>query len=297
MSEPSLALKKILFIINPVSGQRKKKEIEKWIDTELDKTKFEATIVYTTGPGHATTLSQDAVSQGFDVVTAVGGDGTVNEVGQALVGSSTSLAIIPTGSGNGLARHLKIPFDFKKALDVINNLTIKKIDTATVNDKVFLSIAGVGYDAFVARKFAKAGTRGFITYFRIVSKEYPMYRPRKYEIEIDGKKIIRRALVVTLANSSQFGNNTSIDPKARIDDGFIDVCIVRRIPLLLLPFYVPMLFTKTFHKTHYIEIFKAKSVIIHRKKGKSIHFDGDPFKMGKTLEMKINPLSLNIIVP
>jgi diacylglycerol kinase (ATP) len=297
MEEIEIQRKKILFVVNPISGHGRQKMIEELIDGHLDKTKYDPTILQTTGPGHASVLSQDAVREGFDIVVAVGGDGTVNEVGQALVGTSASMAIIPTGSGNGLARHLKIPFDVRKAIEVINRCNIKKIDTATVNDKAFLSVAGVGYDAYVARKFAKAGKRGFVTYFRIVSREYPMYRPRKYEIEIDGNKIIRRALLVTFANSSQFGNNTSIDPGASLDDGYIDVCIVRRIPLLLLPFYAPMLFIKTFHKTHYIEIIKAKSVTVKRKKGKAIHFDGDPYKMGKTLEMKINPLSLNIIVP
>jgi len=297
MSNDQLNMKKILFIVNPISGLGKQKRIEKWIDEGLDKSKFNSSIVHTTHAGHATELSKKAVEEGVDIIVAVGGDGTVNEVGQTLIGSSTALGIIPTGSGNGLARHLKIPFNFKKAIEVINNGNVRKIDTATVNDKVFLSVAGIGYDAFVARKFSKAPKRGFVSYFRIVSSEYSTYKPKKYELEIDGKKITRRALAVTFANSSQFGNNTSIDPKAKIDDGFIDVCIVRRIPLLLVPFYVPFLFTKTFHKTHYIEIIKAKEVKIQRKKGKNIHFDGEPFKMGKKLEMKINPLSMNIIVP
>ena len=180
---------------------------------------------------------------------------------------------------------------------MINQCKIRKIDTATINDQVFLSIAGIGYDAFVAKKFATASRRGFFTYFRIVSNEYSQYRPKKYILQVDGKIIKRKALFITLANSNQFGNNTSIDPHAKLDDGLIDVCVVRRIPLLLVPFYVPMLFTRTFHKTHYIEIIRAKQAVITRKKGKTIHLDGDPSKMGKVLEMKVNPLSLNIIVP
>ena len=297
MSESTKGIKKILFIINPISGSGKQKQIEVSIDKDLDKVQFIPEIVYTSGPGNATELTRKAVADGFDIVVAVGGDGTVNEVGQALVGTSTALAIIPKGSGNGLARHLKIPFDIKKAIELINNGHSQRIDTATINDKVFLSVAGVGYDAFIAGKFAKAGTRGFITYFRIVTKEYPAYRPKKYIIEIDGKKIIRRALLVTFANSSQFGNNTSIDPKASVDDGLIDVCIVRRIPLILVPFYAPFLFSKMFHKTHFVEIIKAQKVTVTSKKGRTVHFDGDPCKMGKKLEMKINPLSLNIIIP
>ena len=289
--------KVILFIINPISGIGKQKNIEELIKDNTDASSYVYQVKFTKGPGHGTELAKEAVASGVDVVVAIGGDGTVNEIGQALVGAGTALGIIPTGSGNGLARHLKIPFRFDKAIGVINRCKTRKIDTATINDQVFLSIAGVGYDAFVAKKFADASKRGFFTYFRIVSNEYSQYRPKKYILEVDGKIINRIALTITFANSNQFGNNTSIDPAAKLDDGLIDVCIVRRIPLLLLPFYVPLLFFKTFHKTHYIEIIRAKKAVVTRKKGKTIHLDGDPSRTGKVLEMKVNPLSLNIIIP
>jgi len=287
----------ILFIINPISGIGKQKNIEELIRDNIDASSYEYQVKFTKGPGHGTELAKEAVASGMDVVVAIGGDGTVNEIGQALVGSSTALGIIPTGSGNGLARHLKIPFQFKKAIEVINRCKIRKIDTATINDQVFLSIAGVGYDAFVAKKFADAPKRGFFTYFRIVSNEYSQYRPRKYILEVDGRIIKRRALSITFANSNQFGNNTSIDPNAKLDDGLIDVCVVRRVPLWLVPLYVPALFFKTFHKTQYMEIIRAKKAVVTRKKGKTIHLDGDPSQTGKVLEMRVNPLSLNIIVP
>ena len=287
----------ILFIINPISGIGKQKNIEELIRDNIDASSYEYQVKFTKGPGHGTELAKEAVASGVDVVVAIGGDGTVNEIGQALVGSSTALGIIPTGSGNGLARHLKIPFQFKKAIEVINRCKIRKIDTATINDQVFLSIAGVGYDAFVAKKFADAPKRGFFTYFRIVSNEYSQYRPRKYILEVDGRIIKRRALSITFANSNQFGNNTSIDHNAKLDDGLIDVCVVRRVPLWLVPLYVPALFFKTFHKTQYMEIIRAKKAVVTRKKGKTIHLDGDPSQTGKVLEMRVNPLSLNIIVP
>jgi diacylglycerol kinase (ATP) len=289
--------KTIVYIINPISGTGKQKDIERLIREKTDPSLFEFRLAFTTGPGHATQLAEEAVASGADAVVAVGGDGTVNEIGKALVGTSIAVGIIPTGSGNGLARHLKIPGHIDKAIEIINRGKIRKIDTATLNGQVFLSIAGVGYDAFVARKFADAPKRGFFTYFRIVSNEYPNYRPKKYILEVDGKVIKRRALLITFANSNQFGNNTSIDPGAKIDDGLIDLCIVRKIPLLLMPLYVPMLFAKKFHKTHYIEIIRAKHAVVRRKKGKSVHVDGDPLKTGNVLEMKVNPLSLNIIVP
>jgi diacylglycerol kinase (ATP) len=289
--------KKILFIVNPVSGHGRSLKLEAVVEALIDKSIYEFEVVKTDHTGHAVELAKNAVERGFHIVAAVGGDGTVNEVGQSLVGTETAIAIIPSGSGNGLARDLKLPFNIVKSIQVINRGNLKKIDSATLNGRFFCNAAGIGYDAYVARKFAKAGTRGFKTYFRIVSGEYSMYRPRKYKINADGTEITRRALLITFANSSQFGNNTSIDPKAKLDDGLIDVCIVRRIPMLILPFYVPLLFTKNFHKSHYIEIIRAKSVLVTRKKGRAVHLDGDPHKMGKRIEMKINPLSLNVIVP
>jgi YegS/Rv2252/BmrU family lipid kinase len=289
--------KVILYIVNPISGIGKKKNIEELIRENTDAASYDYQVKFTKGPGDGTLLAKEAVTSGVDVVVAIGGDGTVNEIGQALVGTDTALGIIPSGSGNGLARHIRIPFHFKKAIEVINKGRTKKIDTATINDQVFLSMAGVGYDAFVAKKFAAAPKRGFFTYFRIVTNEYSQYRPKKYILEVDGKIIKRKALTITFANSNQYGNNASIDPHAKLDDGLVDVCIVRRIPLWLVPLYVPMLFSKTFHKTQYIEIIRARKAVVTRLKGKTIHLDGDPSQTGKVLNMKVNPLSLNIIVP
>jgi len=289
--------KKIIFIVNPISGVGRQKDIEALINKYLDASLFDFSVVYTEKPGDATELSMNAVSQGLNAVIAVGGDGTVNEIAQGLVGTDVALGIIPTGSGNGLSRHLGIPMNPKKALQILNTYKTSKIDTATLNDGLFVSVAGVGFDASVAKKFSRSGKRGFRTYFNIVASSYPFYRPKKYRMVIDGKEITRRALLVSFANSSQFGNNASIDPSAVLDDGYIDVCIVRKVPLWKMSFIVPLLFMKKFDRTHYIEIIRAKDVELVRKKGKSGHLDGDPFKAGKNVHLKIQPLSLNIIIP
>ena len=289
--------KKILFIVNPVSGTRKNRNLENRIASGLDPARFDHRISFTGEPGHSTQLAKKAVEEKMDIVVAVGGDGTVNEIGQALVDTEVLLGILPAGSGNGLARHLGIPLSVTRALGIINRMKSIKMDTAVLNDKVFLSVAGIGYDAYVAKRFAALKHRGFLPYFRIVSGEYFRYKPRKYRIEIDGKILKRKAFLITFANSGQFGYNTVIDPAARIDDGYIDVCIVRKIPFAILPLYLPLLYTKSFNKTRFIEIIPAKNVVIRRKKGKTIHFDGDPSSMGKELILNVKPLSLNVIVP
>jgi YegS/Rv2252/BmrU family lipid kinase len=289
--------KRILFIVNPISGIGKQKGVEKMVEDRLDKAMFIPSIAYTSGPGDATEISRKASVDGFDVVVAVGGDGTVNETAAGLVDTTTALAIVPAGSGNGLARHLHIPMNLKKAIDIINRGNILKIDTATINDQLFVNVAGVGFDASVAKKFAVAGKRGFSTYLRITANSYKNYEPKQYTLVIDGKVVKRRALLISFANSSQFGNNTSIDPAASINDGFIDVCIMGKMPFWKTIFLGPLLFVKKFDQTRYVEIIRAKEVVLKRKKGKSIHLDGDPKEMGKELTMKINPLSLNVMIP
>lgn len=297
MSDDTINKSRILFIVNPVSGIRKRKGIEHLLFERIDRDRFDYRVVYTEGPGHATELSRRAAEEGIHFVVAVGGDGTVNETAAGIVGTETAMGIIPAGSGNGLSRHLRIPMKVNHAIDVINQAKTIKIDTATLNDQLFVNVAGVGFDAFVAKKFAKSGKRGFTTYFKVTANAYRDYKPHKYTLTIDGNVIKRRALLVSFANSSQFGNNTSIDPNAMVDDGFIDVCIVGKIPFWKTGFLAPLLFIKKFDQTRYVEIIRAKEVQLIRKKGKSIHLDGDPKKMGKELTMKINPLSLRVIVP
>ena len=297
MDEQKLPQQRILFIVNPVSGTRHSNSRCTAIEDLIDKDKFRYKIIETEFAGHGKELALKAIEEGVDVVVAVGGDGTVNEVASALVGTDTRLGIVPTGSGNGLARHLKIPGSLKRSLRIINTGKSIPIDTATINGLPFVNIAGVGFDAFVAKKFSRAPKRGFLSYLKITFSEYFTYKPKKYRMVIDGHEVVRRALLVSFANSNQFGNNTSIDPAAELDDGFIDVCIVKKIPLRKMIMIPPMLFLPRFDKSRYVEVIKAKEVKLKRKRGKTIHLDGDPHKMGKEMEMKIIPLSLKVIVP
>jgi YegS/Rv2252/BmrU family lipid kinase len=289
--------KKILFIINPISGIGRKKVVEEIIRQHIDKSNFDFTIRYTEGAFHATELSREAARNNFDIVVAVGGDGSVNEAGKGLIGTRTSLGIIPAGSGNGLARHLKIPFSPLNALKVLEQGKSMLIDTVAVNNDTFLSIAGVGFDALVAKKYAKAGKRGFWSYFKIITKEYVRYKPQNYWLNIDGKSIKTKALLIAFANSSQFGYNTSIAPDAELQDGLVDVCIVQKIPILEVPFISNLLFLKQINRTKYVEIIKAKHIILERRKNRTINLDGEPVRVGKTLNIVVNPKSLSIIIP
>jgi diacylglycerol kinase (ATP) len=295
MSETNEKMK-ALFIVNPFSGVGRQKAIERHLAGKLNHKLFDYEVKYTERPHHATELCHDALQQNVDLIVAVGGDGTVNETARLLIGRETLLGIIPSGSGNGLARHLRIPLETDKAIEVLNGMKVKKIDAVEANDQFFFSIAGVGFDAFVAKKFAGQKKRGFMKYAQIATEEYPNYKPKKFTLEIDGRKFKRRALFISFANSDQFGYNTSISPQAKIDDGLIDICIMKKVPLWQTVFLAPLFFLRLINKSPFIEIIRAREVDI-KQKNNYLNLDGEAVKVNKRLHIKVIPQAINIIVP
>ena len=288
--------KKICFIVNPISGIGRQKVIEKLIDEHLDRTLFDYEIAYTKAAKHATELAKKAVADNFNIVVAVGGDGSINEISKGLIGSATAMAIIPAGSGNGLARHLKIPIDSKKAMSIINNAKETIIDTMQFNDETFVNIAGVGFDAHIGWEFAKFGKRGFSSYLKLIARELPKYKVEKYELIINGKSLHKKAFVISFANGSQWGNNAYIAPHADIADGLMDIAILKNFSYLKAISIGYKIFRKTIHKSSYLEIIKTKEVIL-KQSGTIAHIDGEPIEIGNTISIKVNPLSLRVIVP
>lgn len=289
--------KRLRIIVNPRSGVGKHNLLESYLDKYLDKTAFEYSLKNTRKPGDAKSFSETAAAAGIDYVVAAGGDGTINEVARGLTGSNTALGIIPIGSGNGLAHHLKIPLNPVAAIDIVNKRNVKLIDTVHINNQLFVSIAGVGFDARVAKKFAKSRHRGFLSYFKIVSQEYTSYKPKKYMIELADRKFESEALLISFANSNQFGYNTQISPGAKIDDGLIDVCIVKKVPLIELPRIAHLLYWGQIDKSRFVEIIQTDKITVHQKKNREINLDGETIKLGKELMIRINPLSLKILAP
>lgn len=289
--------RKICFIINPISGIGRQKVIEKLVSDLLDTTIFEPSLVYTEGPKHATTLAEKAAQDGFEIVVAVGGDGSVNEIANGLVGTTAAMAILPTGSGNGLARHLGIPMDLKKAMLMLQKGTRQQIDSIRFNKECFVNVAGVGFDAHIGWEFSKFGKRGFSSYLKVILKELSALKKQRYELQIDGQpKIEKEAYLVSFANGSQWGNNASIAPLADVKDGVLDIVLVKKFSWLLsLPFSLK-LFTKQIHTSPAVETIKAKHVIVKQEKNIA-HIDGEPIECGQSIIIQVNPLSLNVIVP
>ncbi|MBN1251939.1 MAG: YegS/Rv2252/BmrU family lipid kinase, partial [Bacteroidales bacterium] len=250
-------MKKVLFIINPIAGSEKNiQNLEKLIKKNIDKNKFELIIEYTKYALHATEIAKQAVENKIEIVVAVGGDGTVNEISKSLNNTDTSLAIIPKGSGNGLARSLGISMNTKKAVKLINSFNISEIDTIKINDSAFVNVAGIGFDAHISHLFADFGKRGFFSYLKLVFKEFFSYKSAEYFVKTENQELKVNAFLISLANSSQFGNEAHIAPLAKVNDGLIDICILEKFPIWKAFFIGIMLYNKQLHKCKYYKLIK-----------------------------------------
>ena len=291
-------MKRILFIINPISGVGRQKLIEKQTAKILDATKCSYDFVYTQRPRHAEELARNNASD-YDIIVGVGGDGTINEIASGLKGSHCQLAIIPTGSGNGLARCLGIPLKISKAIKVIERGIPKKIDTLLCNTICFVNVGGIGFDAEIGHLFADSEKRGFFTYIKITLSEVLTFSPRVYKLAFDGQTKDVEALLISFANSNQWGNDVKIAPQAKLDDGLIDICILKKFPLILSPLIGLRLLFGTITKSRYYESFSVSKLTISEDSPcVKFHLDGEPMiAEGNVLDIEVVPKSLSVIVP
>ena len=282
-------------MVNPISGTQGKKAILKWIDERLDQSIYDYSIVKTEYAGHATQIAANAVQEKVDVVVAIGGDGTINEIARSLVHTNTALGIIPCGSGNGLARHLRIPMEPKAAIDVLNRGCELCIDYGKINNIPFFCTCGVGFDAFISLKFADSGKRGLLTYLENTLHESLTYQPETYEIENEEGTMKYKAWLIACGNASQYGNDAYIAPQASLTDGLMDVTIMEPFTVLDVPSLSFQLFNKTIDQNSRVKTMRAKKIKIHRVNDGVMHFDGDPLMAGKELEVEIVPAGLRVI--
>lgn len=287
--------KRIVFVVNPISGTQGKKAILKWIDERLDRSLYDYLIVKTEYAGHATQIAANAVTEKVDVVVAIGGDGTINEIARSLVHTDTALGIIPCGSGNGLARHLRIPMEPKAAIDILNRGCELCIDYGKINNIPFFCTCGVGFDAFISLKFADSGKRGLLTYLENTLHESLTYQPETYEIENEEGTMKYKAWLIACGNASQYGNDAYIAPQASLTDGLMDVTIMEPFTVLDVPSLSFQLFNKTIDQNSRVKTMRAKKIKIHRVNDGVMHFDGDPLMAGKELEVEIIPAGLRVI--
>lgn len=282
--------------MNPISGTIRKSGIPKIIEKTLDKEYYEFSIAETNYSGHAYEIAKDAKEKGFYAVVAVGGDGTVNEVAKAIVHSDTALGILPCGSGNGLARHLMLPLDIQKAVEVINMHTVHDLDYGLINNIPFFCTCGMGFDAFISMKFAEAGKRGPVTYLENILREGLKYKPETYEIIDENGTSIRRAFLISCANASQYGNNAYIAPQASMSDGLLDITIMEPLDMIEASQISIDMFNKTLNNNSKIKTFKTKHIQVHREKAGFIHYDGEPVMTDADVDISVVNKGIKIIV-
>jgi len=288
---------KIVFIINPASGQRSRKPGEDVIRRFFKNKPVEIEIVKSLESGHASELTKTAISQKANTVVAVGGDGTVNEIAKVLNGTNVALGIIPCGSGNGLARHHLIPFNIQDSFQVILNNNSVSHDSVKINDYISFNVSGIGFDAHIAHLFGKDGKRGFISYAKLVIKEFSAYHEFGFSLDYNGKQKKYQAMLVAISNGSQFGNNARIAPVADTNDGKAVVTIVKKMNLLQLPGFALKVFKGSIDHSTFATLMNEEKFTITCDHELPLHIDGEAAGFAKHFEISTLKSSLRLLVP
>jgi diacylglycerol kinase (ATP) len=289
---------KTLFLVNARSGANRRLDLTPVI---RDTWQFEHEILACGSKEELDDVIGSAAANGVRIIYAVGGDGTVHEIAKRLINTDLDtgliLGILPTGSGNGLARHLSLPLEPRASLRACGFLRIETIDTATVNGMPFVNAMGIGFDAWIADAFSRSGTRGLPTYVRVALRGFARYASEEYELTIDGETMRRRAFVIAVANASQYGNNARIAPLASLQDGVLDVTLIEQASFLRMPILAAQLFAGNLHRTRGVSTFRGRRITITRSAAGAAHLDGEPVTIPASLAIEIVPRSLRVIVP
>jgi len=290
--------KKIKFIINPISGIKHNRDRLKLIITNtFTSDEFVYHFQQTNAPGDAFKIAKKSLDQWFDIIVAIGGDGTVNEVASALVNTNVPLGIIPVGSGNGLARGLGIPLRIKQASQTIVEGKVQQIDVGKMQERYFFATAGAGFEAVVGKRFNEGIIRGPLPYIFWGFHEFLKYKPQEVVLKFNHQIIRKKALLVVIANTRQLGNGAIIAPQAKPDDGLLDVCIIDDINILQVLFKLPSLFTGLIENNPYTKFYRTSNLEIIRPQAAPIHVDGETLDGDKILNVSLLPNALNVIVP
>lgn len=292
-----MTFKNVNIIINPISGGKNKKEVGGLIQKYIFGTCVTSRVFFTSARGDASKFTKMALNNKCDLVVAVGGDGTINEIASELVNSNTTLAIIPMGSGNGFARSLEIPLKIKSACELIASGSVCAIDVGKINDRFFFLLVGIGFDAVVGRAFEEHNHRGPLPYFYLSAKKFLNYKPENFHLISNGKKIKISPFQLTIANGKQYGNNAHIAPDAILNDGLLNVYILHRLPFYRLFTQLPKMFLGKLDNVPDTDFFTSSHLKIIRENDAVINVDGEPINASANLEISLIPKSLKLVTP
>ncbi len=288
--------RKIVVVVNPIAGGREdRKKVAEMAEARFRARGDDVTVSFTGKRGDATEFGRQAVESAADFVVAIGGDGTINEVATALVGSETALAVVPRGSGNGFARSLAIPHSVDAACALVEDVNVRRIDVGKLNERLFFLIAGVGFDAMVGKRFDEHHKRGPLPYFYLGVREFFRYEPQRVRLVLDGRSLDITPFIIAVANGQQYGNNAKIAPHAKLNDGMFDICVVYPPTVRQLLSVFPKLFRGRMHEFKQAEFFKTDSLLIERENADYVNIDGESVPESATLKISILPHSLRVV--
>jgi diacylglycerol kinase (ATP) len=267
--------RRFFLIVNPVAGLQRGTRAVRHLVSILRKEGVDVDFHITRHRGHAIELSAEASRKGFDLVVAVGGDGTVIEVAQGLIGSQTPMGIVPWGSGNGLAFDLGIPSGLRRCAKLLIHGTDNQLDICKFNDQYFVCTAGIGFNAQIAAKMNQSSVRGFLKYVQLVIQESILFKPFRIRMKLNGHTLEIPVFMVTFANASQFGNHAHIAPRADMSDGLMDVVVVRPFNKILLPLVAFSLFSKRIERFPFVESFRAQEIYLEAEDVTHYYYDGE----------------------
>jgi YegS/Rv2252/BmrU family lipid kinase len=288
---------RIVFIVNPKAGTNLQKHICDSVEKNLNRLKFDHDFRFTERPEHAKDLAKEAIAEGFEIVVAVGGDGSINEIASALLGTDAVLGIVPAGSGNGLAMHLGYGRDIDEAVKKLNTAEERLIDVGLMNGQPFINLAGVGFDGLVSNLMKESEWRGFIPYFLKSVEAGLKYTPRECTIELDDKVLTEKCFIISVANGPMWGYNFQIAPDARLDDGFFEVVILKDVPKWQYFALVPSTLNGKIYEAEFVEHFTTRRVKISAPGKNYVHLDGEGLMLESGLEFEIKPKALKILAP
>ena len=289
--------KKILFVINPIAGRTDKTSFIESIPLFASENNVVYELFYSTGKNDIENLRQKIKEFDPEIIAAVGGDGTCNLVGSAIVNSDKIMGIIPSGSANGMANELNIPKNPDQALAIMINGCVRTIDTIVINNKICLHISDIGLNARIIKRFEEEKIRGMWGYVKQFLKEILFYKSSRFIFSNKDIKFRKKALVVAIANASRYGTGAVINPVGKINDGKFEVCIVKPYPFWAIFIMTLAIFLGYLDKIKYADIRSYTKIKIINKKNKPLHIDGEIIEIANVIEAQINPLSLKILVP
>lgn len=266
----------------------------------MNKNIFDYSISYTQYAGHATELAKEAVNKGYHVVVSVGGDGSINEIASSLVNTDTILGIIPFGSGNGLARHLGIAINSKKALEVINKFHAQRIDVGEyAPGKYFFSNVGIGFPVHVVKWFEHHKVRGFLSYAVAVIRGFTYKSFTRIRLHVNNETLEREVTFLNICNSNQYGYDVGLAPDAQLDDGLLDIVVIRKFSRWLMPVYAIFILIKKQKWIPQYELYSTSSCTVENEEKKYwvLQVDGELSRFKEDWYVKVLPKALSVLVP